>query len=104
MNRTTIVLLAGLAFGPRVALAHPPDHHPPGPATAAQCREMMADLKAMDGRLDEKLAAMNAAQGEARMDAMAALLNELVTQRKTMHEKRAGTPMPGCPMGCPMMP
>jgi hypothetical protein len=101
MNRTTVLLLAGLALSPGVVLAKAPVRHQAAPGMAARCREMMTDMKALDARLDEKLAAVNAAQGEAKVDAMAALLNELVSQRKTMHEKMAGMP----PMaGCPMMP
>ena len=45
-----------------------------------------ADLKAMDTRLDEKLAAVDAASGEARMAAMAAAIDELLSQRKQMRE------------------
>jgi hypothetical protein len=100
MNRTTLLLLAALSLGPGVALAKPPAR-PAAPGMASRCRAMMTDMKAMDARLDEKLAALNAAQGEARVDAMVGLLNELVSQRKTMHEKMSGMP----PMtGCPMMP
>jgi hypothetical protein len=97
MTRTGLLLLAGLALAPGPVLAQGPGHRPP--RTAARCREMMADMKAMDARLDEKLAAVNAAQGQGKVDAMAALLAELVAQRKTMHEKMAGmSPMAGCPM------
>jgi hypothetical protein len=87
-------LLIGLSLGLGVADAKSPAH-PAAPAMATRCREMMADMKAMDARLDEKLAAVNAAQGEAKVDAMAAVLNELVSQRKTMHEKMKGCPMMG---------
>jgi hypothetical protein len=101
MSRTTLLLLVGLVLGPGLVLAQPPGHHPAPSGMAARCREMMTDMKAMDARLDEKLAAVNAAQGEAKVDAMAALLTELVSQRKTMHGKMASMP----PMaGCPMMP
>jgi hypothetical protein len=51
--------------------------------------QKMADMKAMDARLDEKLAAMNAAKGDAKIDAMAAVITELASQRKAMQQKMA---------------
>ncbi len=47
--------------------------------------KMMAKCKAMDSKLDELAAAMNSATGQEKIEAMAALLNELVAQRKAMH-------------------
>ena len=52
----------------------------------AHHEEMMAEMKAMDARLTEKVAAMNAAGGNDKIEAMAAVINELVAQRKTMQE------------------
>ena len=49
-------------------------------------QQMMQKCKAMDAKLDELVAAMNAAKGQQKIDAMAALLNELVQQRKSMHK------------------
>lgn len=49
-------------------------------------QDMMARMKAADAKLDELVQTMNGAQGEARMNAMAALLTELVQQRRMMHE------------------
>lgn len=64
---------------------------------ADQCRQMMArhnqtmaDMKAMDAALDQKLAAMNAAKGKAKVDAMAAAINEMAAQRKQMMSKMTG--------------
>jgi hypothetical protein len=73
--------------------------------------KMMAEMKAMDTRLDEKLAAMNAAKGDQKVEAMAAVINELVTQRKEMRENFGPMhhgmkgPMMGKQgmMDCPMM-
>ena len=45
------------------------------------------DFTAMDKQLDEKVAAMNAAKGEARSEAMAAVINEMASQRKEMRSK-----------------
>jgi hypothetical protein len=99
MNKATLLVLVGLTLGPGLVHARPP-HGPGMPGMAARCQEMMADMKSMDARLDEKLAAVNAAQGEAKVDAMAALLTELVSQRKAMHEKMVGMPPRA---GCPLM-
>lgn len=49
--------------------------------------QMMADMKAMDSSLDQKVAAMNAAKGNAKVDAMAAVINEMASQRKQMMAK-----------------
>jgi hypothetical protein len=46
--------------------------------------QMMADMRAMDASLDQKVAAMDAAEGKAKVDAMAAAVNEMVAQRKQM--------------------
>jgi hypothetical protein len=43
---------------------------------------MMAD--SMDARLDTLVSAMNKASGDKKVQAMAAVINELVAQRKTM--------------------
>ena len=42
--------------------------------------------RAMDTRLDEKFAAMNAAKGDQKVEAMASVINELVSQRKEVRE------------------
>ena len=52
----------------------------------AHCEQMMGEMKAMDARLTEKVAAMNAAAGNDKIEAMAAVINELAAQRKTMQE------------------
>jgi hypothetical protein len=49
--------------------------------------QMMADMKAIDTELDHKVAAMNEATGGSRVEAMAAVINELVSQRKAMQAK-----------------
>lgn len=65
--------------------------------TGDQCKQMMAmhsqmmaDMKAMDASLDQKVAAMNAAKGNAKVDAMAAVINEMATQRTQMMAKMSG--------------
>jgi len=49
--------------------------------------QMMADMKAADSRLDALVKDMNAANGEARVTAVAAVVTELVRQQRSMHER-----------------
>lgn len=44
---------------------------------------MRAQMQAHDARIDELVAMMNDAKGEAKIDAIAAVVNELVAQRHT---------------------
>lgn len=53
----------------------------------AQHQKMMEEMKSMDARLDGLVQKMTAAQGQAKTDATAATVTELVQQRKTMHER-----------------
>jgi hypothetical protein len=51
--------------------------------------QAMVEKKAeMEARLDELVGTMNAAQGDAKVDAVAAVLNELISQRKAMHQRK----------------
>lgn len=52
-------------------------------------QEMREEMAAMDARLEELVQQMNAATGEARVDAMAAVINELIEQRREMHDMMA---------------
>ena len=67
-------------------------HHPAAkaePAPAPQAKGMAGmkgmDMKASNAKLDELVAKMNAAQGQAKVDAMAELLTTLVKQHQSMH-------------------
>ena len=58
------------------------------------CHEMMqkheqmsTDMKAMDAKLDSMVASMNTTTGNEKTDAIAAIINEMVAQRKAMQEK-----------------
>ena len=62
------------------------EHHQMMKAAYDKC---MAEMQAMDARLDEKVAAMNAASGDQKVAAMEAVINELVAQRKEMRDKMA---------------
>ncbi|MHB8877883.1 MAG: hypothetical protein ACYC8T_29670 [Myxococcaceae bacterium] len=71
---------------------------PPDGGMPAYCQMMMSggmspeirtQLTEMNNRLDQKVAAMNQAKGNARVDAMASALNELVAQRKQLQDLMA---------------
>jgi hypothetical protein len=49
-------------------------------------KKMSEHMRAMDKRLDDLVSKMNSATGPAKTDATAAVVNELVHQRKEMHE------------------
>jgi hypothetical protein len=49
--------------------------------------KMMADMKTADARLNELVSKMNAASGQAKVDATAAVVTELVEQRSAMRER-----------------
>jgi hypothetical protein len=49
--------------------------------------QMMAEMKAGDAKFDALVKDMNAAAGDAKVNAMAAVVNELVRQHKAMHER-----------------
>lgn len=76
--------------------ASPHEHASGGDTMMDRCRTMMgmhqkmtAEMKSADAELDRLLAEMNGSTGDKKIEAMAAILNRLVQQRKTMHEKMA---------------
>jgi hypothetical protein len=71
-------------------------HHPGAPAPQPQTlpasrtggmQRMMADTKEQDARIDALVTRMNAAKGEAKVDAMAELLTLMVQQRRAMETR-----------------
>lgn len=105
----SVVLATGLS-----AQTQPHSHNHPSPKAATQskqgqrkagmndkkmmarCHEMMqkraqrmADIKALDEKLDGLVATMNAATGSDKVEAIAAVVNEMAAQRKVLQEKRS---------------
>jgi hypothetical protein len=94
-------------IGGGLASAQTPDPQPSPPAAqertesmgrgmmaGGQKKLMMAEADAMDRRLSELVAKMNAAEGPAKMEAIAAVVNELVathTKMRRMMTMMAGT-------------
>jgi hypothetical protein len=61
---------------------------PPRPAMQDMMKmheQMMAEMKAADSKLDALVRDMNAATGDAKVKAMAAVVYELVQRHKAMH-------------------
>jgi len=109
INRFVTAMVAGCAavlMSAMPSLAGQMPQGPPKAATAkakpqagvptdmaAKCQAMMADheklmkeMKAADQRLDDLVAKMKAASGTEKVDATAAVVNEMVTQRRTMRD------------------
>jgi hypothetical protein len=49
--------------------------------------QMVSNLKEQDAELDQLVAEMNKAPADKKLDAVAAVLNKLVQERKAMHEQ-----------------
>jgi len=60
--------------------------HPMSGCQMKKHDEMMTRMKDMNSRLEAKVAAMDAATGDQKVEAMAAVIKEMVSQRKEMQE------------------
>ena len=89
-----ILLFASTVFAQQPAMSgHKPMEMemPAGQMESMDCEAMMqkmqASSKAMDDRLQALVDQMNSAKGSAKVDQTAAVINELVSQRKQMREQ-----------------
>jgi len=71
-----------------------PDGRQDAAQMMAQQQKMMAEMQATQTKLDELVAQMNSATGNAKVDRMAVLLTELVAQHKRMGSMMQGGMMP----------
>jgi hypothetical protein len=69
---------------PGAQMRHGMDHGRMGGPRDRQ--EMMARMEESNRRLEELVSTMNSATGPAKVDAIAAVVNELVSQHRQMHE------------------
>ncbi len=92
------VALALACAGASIARA---EEQPQAPARPVRPRG--EQMRENQRKLDELVARMNAATGEVKVDAIAAVLNELVAQRKEMMSV-GGMGAPMGRMGSPMRP
>lgn len=88
------VVAPSLASVPTAQTAPTSQSQKPPSDTSAKCQAMMAqhekmvaEMKAADERLDGLVSKMNAASGQEKADATAAVVTELVAQRKTMRDR-----------------
>lgn len=87
------LVLVGTRFGFDVVAATPQDPVPhtmpsqqPGMHDMMKMHEqMMADMQAAGAKLDALVNDMNAAKGDAKVNAVAAAVNELARQQKAMY-------------------
>lgn len=93
MRNSALLFLAGILLVASSAFAQHPaaGGDQPGPMPSMDCNSMMKEMhgssQAMDDRLQQLIDEMNKARGSAKVDRMAAVINELVTQRKQMREQ-----------------
>ena len=95
--RSVTVVAAVLVIGAPLAVASCGENHAGTEKAAIEpgdvsCEKAMAAYNSMaakrseaDRRLEEMVAAMNAASGDEKMELMAKVINELVKQRSDMH-------------------
>lgn len=88
MRRQHAFLVVGILLFTSAAFAQQPMQMPSGQKESMDCEAMMQKMqsssKLMDDRLQALIDEMNAAKGSAKVDRMAAVINELVSQRKQM--------------------
>jgi vancomycin resistance protein YoaR len=96
-RRLLLVVLGGTMLAIQLvspAAAQNRQAQPPASSTQSQSmqdmmkmhEQMMAEMSAADAKLDALLKEMNAASGNAKVNAMAAVVTELVRQNRSMHE------------------
>lgn len=89
MSRITtiaLIMAVGLCTLGSAAWAQEPGMDKEGmrPDYEQRRQQMMEKVEAQDAKLNELVTAMNAAEGAAKVDAIAAVVNELVAQRTEM--------------------
>jgi hypothetical protein len=73
------------AVGPLAAQQH--QHRGAGAPDSAMRRAHLEQMMESDRLLERKLAAVDSLQGDAKVDALAAVVKELVAQRRAMHAR-----------------
>ena len=87
----TAIAALVLASGPARTQEPPKAHdHAEQTMPAAPVHGMPMAMMAQDDKLDKLVADLNAAKGNDRIDKLVAVVNELVAERKAMHERMKG--------------
>jgi hypothetical protein len=92
MKSTRILAIIVATALPGAVLLAQGDHGKMGDMSEMH-QKMETAMKAQDAELDKLVSEMNAAAGDKKAEAMAALLSKIVEQRKTMHGNMAGMHM-----------
>ena len=79
------VTRVGLAAARATAQTPAPQAHSTMQDMMKMHEQMMAEMKAGDAKLDALVKAMNSATGDAKTNAVASVVDELVRQHKSMH-------------------
>jgi hypothetical protein len=81
-----LVLSAHVLAAQQPTAPQQPDSHPNGMRGKSGMAAQMQMMDSLNGRLDTLVSRMNRATGNNKVTAMAAVINELVAQRKRMQE------------------
>ena len=84
--RMRIMVVVALVIGVPTMWAFAQQSQPAMPDMMKMHQQMMAEMKAGGEKLDALVAHMNCAGGAAKVDAVAAVVTELVRQQKAMHQ------------------
>jgi len=90
MKIVQLLMMLSIAIWMSVPLAQGQKPLPPesGMKSKGMHEDMQAEMKAMDEKLDKLVVDMNAAATpEKRLEAVMAVINEMVAQHKKMHER-----------------
>lgn len=90
MKALLLAITASLAVAGTARMQEPPKPHDHGEQTTMTPMHGMPMMMAQDDKLDKLAAEMNAAKGNDRIDKLVAVVNELVAERKAMHEHMKG--------------
>jgi ABC-type glycerol-3-phosphate transport system substrate-binding protein len=100
--------LVGMRFGPDVAEATQQNQaaapQQPMPGMMKMHEQMTAEMKSADATLEALVKDMNAATGDAKINAVAAVVTELVQQHRAMHGRMEEMHQHMMGMGRGMMP
>ena len=80
----SLMLAATMALAPTVSAQQPRDSMRPRTDSAVMRMRQMRD--STDARLDSLVRAMNSTTGDRKVQAMASVINELVAERRMMHQ------------------
>ena len=79
------ILVSGQELSAQQPKQMPQDSTHRGMTMGAEMRQQMRAMDSMNAHLDTLVLRMNRASGNAKVSAMAQVINEMVSQRRTMH-------------------